>query len=306
MTNNIRTENDIISAWKGGVSNPFVSICCATYNHEKFVEEALKGFLIQQTDFPFEILIHDDASTDGTTEIIREWQKQYPLIIKPVFQTENQFSTGKKIRQILVSYTKGKYIAVCDGDDYWTDPNKLQIQFNFLESNPDYVVSGHDIYYIDAAGQKFKDTRLQSKYKRDFSGDDVIKGKAWLPNMSCLYRNVITKFPAERSMVKNGDIFTLSLLGHFGRSKYHDGIKPAAYRVHSGGIWSMVPKRDRLDAQINTHFWMYRYYRRIGDNVYARYYWRKYLSYVFRATHPMDIIKAFFIRIFRWGWKRNE
>lgn len=303
---NLRTESDIISGWQGELSKPRVSICCATYNHEKFIADALEGFLIQQTNFPFEILVHDDASMDRTAAIIKEWQKQYPSIIKPIFQIENQYSKGIKVIQILTPCTKGSYIAICEGDDYWVDPNKLQIQVDFLESNPEYVVSGHNAYYIDADGYRIKDSSLPSKHKRDFSGDGVIKGKSWLPNMSRLYRNVIIEFPPEKLMVKNGDKFVLSLLGHFGKSKYHDDIESAAYRVHAGGVWSMAPKKDRLDAQINTHFWMYRYYWRIGEKVYARYYWLQYLSYVFRAACPLDIIKTFGARLFRWSWKCNR
>lgn len=285
------------------MSRPLVSICCATYNHEKFIEDALEGFLIQRTNFPFEILIHDDASTDNTAATIREYQERYPLIIKPIFQTENQYTKGNNVSQTFVPYSKGKYIAICEGDDYWTDSNKLQIQADFLESNPDFVISGHDAFVVDADGKRIKDSRLPSKHKRDFSGDELIKGEAWIPNMSRLHRNIVTDFPPEMSMVKNSDIFRISLLGHFGKSKYHDDIQPAAYRVHLGGIWSMVPKKERLDAQINTTFLMYRYYTRIEESSYARYYWRKYLSYVFRAACLPEIIRAFVVRLIRWGWK---
>ena len=106
--------------------NPLVSICCITYNHEKFIKDAIEGFLMQKTDFPIEILIHDDASTDGTTEIIKKYEKEYPDLIHAVYQTENQYSQGKKVFPILANQASGKYIALCEGDDYWTDPLKLQ------------------------------------------------------------------------------------------------------------------------------------------------------------------------------------
>jgi len=94
---------------------------------------------MQETNFPIEILIHDDASTDGTADIIREYEQKYPEIIKPIYQTENQYSKGIKISQTFNwSRAKGKYIAICEGDDYWIDPYKLQKQVDFLENNPDY------------------------------------------------------------------------------------------------------------------------------------------------------------------------
>ena len=117
---------------------PLVSIDCITYNHKQYIRDAIEGFLMQITNFPVEILIHDDASTDGTVEIIREYEKQYPWLIKPVYQTENQYSKHNSfisISKIQYGRALGKYIAFCEGDDYWTDHYKLQKQVDFLESN---------------------------------------------------------------------------------------------------------------------------------------------------------------------------
>src|SRR5690554_4624359 len=122
------------------MNNPLVSISCITYNHAPYIRQCLEGFLMQQCDFEYEILIHDDASTDGTSDIIREYQKKYPEIIKPIIQKENQWSQG--VRGMMARFNfpraKGKYIALCEGDDYWTDPLKLQKQVDFLEKNPNY------------------------------------------------------------------------------------------------------------------------------------------------------------------------
>lgn len=121
---------------------PLVSICCITYNHVKFIRDCLEGFLCQKTTFPYEILIHDDASTDGTQNIIREYQKRFPNIIKPILQTENQYSQGKNIGRFNTDRACGRYLAVCEGDDFWCNSNKLQSQFDFMEAHPDYSLCG--------------------------------------------------------------------------------------------------------------------------------------------------------------------
>ena len=116
-----------------------VSICCLVYNHEKYIAECLDSFLMQKTNFVYEILIHDDASTDETAKIVREYEKKFPDIIKPIYQTKNQYSNGVRPSvSFQFPRARGEYIAICEGDDYWTDPLKLQKQVNFLERNGDY------------------------------------------------------------------------------------------------------------------------------------------------------------------------
>jgi glycosyltransferase involved in cell wall biosynthesis len=129
---------------------PLVSIACITYNQSEYVCQAINGFLMQKVNFPIEIIIHDDASTDGTAEIIREYEIKYPNIIKALYQTENQYIKGKGILAPFVyPVCSGKYIALCEGDDYWTDPLKLQKQVDFLEKNEEYglVYSEFDSFY---------------------------------------------------------------------------------------------------------------------------------------------------------------
>jgi len=122
-----------------------VSVLCLAYNHEKFIRKCLDGFVMQKTDFKFEVLVHDDASTDGTKAIIEEYEKNYPEIIKPIYQTENQYSKGIDIGEdILLSKLKGKYIAFCESDDYWCDENKLQIQYDFMEEHSECSACFHN------------------------------------------------------------------------------------------------------------------------------------------------------------------
>jgi len=135
-----------------------VSIICVTYCQEKYISRALDSFLSQKTDFKFEILINDDASTDRTPEIIAEYEKKYPGIVRPVYQKENLYSKGIWIGDtILLPMARGKYLAFCEGDDYWSDVNKLQKQVDFLESHPDYTVCVHNtLYHYLKNGKKEK------------------------------------------------------------------------------------------------------------------------------------------------------
>ena len=117
--------------------NIMVSICCITYNQEKYIKDAIEGFLMQKTNFLFEIIIHDDASTDKTADIIREYQQKYPDKIRTILQKENQYKKGVRNSYTVFKEAKGKYIAFCEGDDYWIDENKLQKQVNYMEEHED-------------------------------------------------------------------------------------------------------------------------------------------------------------------------
>jgi len=121
---------------------PLVSVLTLAYNHAPFIRQCIEGVLMQKTTFSFELLIHDDASKDETADIIREYEALYPEIIKGVYQTENQYSKDIDPFDILFLKAQGKYIAICEGDDYWTNPLKLQKQCDFLEAHPDYIICG--------------------------------------------------------------------------------------------------------------------------------------------------------------------
>ena len=125
-----RTEYEIMKNWRSR-GKPLLSCCCITYNHEKFISQAIEGMLIQETDFPFEIILHDDASTDSTAEIIKKYAGRYPNIIRTILQKENQYVQKKNIMAIPIREARGRYIASLEGDDYWIDPLKLQKQVDF-------------------------------------------------------------------------------------------------------------------------------------------------------------------------------
>lgn len=128
-----------------------VTVQCLTYNHAAYIKQCIDGFLMQKTSFKFEVIVHDDASTDGTTEILKEYASKYPDIIKPIIETENQYiKVGfSGIFTLMNQKSNGKYIAYCEGDDYWIDPLKLQKEVDFLEENPDYGLVHTYFNYVD-------------------------------------------------------------------------------------------------------------------------------------------------------------
>jgi glycosyltransferase involved in cell wall biosynthesis len=133
-----------------------VSIICTTYNHEAYIAKALDGFLMQQTNFPIEIIVHDDASTDNTATIIRQYEAKYPHLLVCIYQKENQYFKRDIWNEIVFPAACGKYVALCEGDDYWTDPLKLQKQVAFLEKNPDYGLVYTDFQTVDKDGNPRK------------------------------------------------------------------------------------------------------------------------------------------------------
>jgi len=197
---------------------PLLSICCITYNQESYIKDTLDGFLMQQTNFPIEIIIHDDASTDKTADIIREYQDKYPDIFKPIFQKENHYSKGiKPFPNFVWPKAQGKYIAICEGDDNWTDPNKLQLQVDFLERNKNVSLCFHNALIKNHL--KKSEKTLKNKRKEYYTTKDVIMSKWFCPTASIVFRKAVINLYLKSGVPKNiinGDLLMLffaSLLG---------------------------------------------------------------------------------------------
>lgn len=219
-----------------------VSISCLSYNQAPYIRQCLDSFLMQQTDFPFEILIHDDASTDGTIAIIEEYASKYPDKIFPIIQTENQFSKG--VRGIMAKYNfpraKGKYIALCEGDDYWTDPQKLQKQVDFLEGNPNFSLCFHDARDIFQDGSVAEKTYCSPLKKQVFTTQDIV-GFINIPTVSVMFRNSLATYKESCLLTPIGDWPLYMLLSKFGNF-YFIKEEMGMYRKHSAGINSLRPK----------------------------------------------------------------
>lgn len=134
---------------------PLVSICCTCFNHERYIAKALQSFVNQKTSFSYEIIVNDDASTDSSAQIIRKFASDYPDLVFPIYQRENQYSKKVNIvHDIILPRAKGKYIALCEGDDFWCDSQKLQIQFDYMESHPECIMCGHSNLEVDEKGKR--------------------------------------------------------------------------------------------------------------------------------------------------------
>lgn len=213
------------------MSEIMVSICVLSYNHEKYLRDCLDGIVTQKTSFPIEAWVHDDASTDSSADIIKEYQQKYPDIIKPILQKENQYSKlhGGILDTIVFPQCIGKYIALCEGDDYWTDPLKLQKQVDFLEEHSEYSMCFSN---VEVKSHNPHDSimyeHLQSK---EYSAIELLE--RWtIPTCSVMFRNKYTI--AQHNNIIAGDIFLFLQLAEYGKI-FCINEKMACYRRHEGG-----------------------------------------------------------------------
>ncbi len=219
-----------------------VSISCTTYNHEKYIRKCLDGFLIQKTSFKYEIIIHDDASTDGTKQIIEEYIKKYPGVFNATFQTENQYSKG--IKTIMSKFNfpkcKGKYIAVCEGDDYWIDENKLQEQYDLLESNQNVNLCFHAYQEYNETTKQYTSISMSPNTTlKHYSINEVILGDGSMMATCSLFfrREVVENLPDWFKLSPVGDYF-IQMLGSLKGGALFLNKSYAIYRVGQSNSWS--------------------------------------------------------------------
>lgn len=235
-----------------------VTIRCFTFNHERFIRQCLEGFVMQKADFRFEAIVHDDASTDNTAAIIREYAEKYPDIIKPIYETENQYSKHDgSLTRIMNAHTRGKYIAMCEGDDYWTDPYKLQKQVDFLESHPDYVMcsSRFDKYWQESGV-------LEEDPDKDFEGADydlqnLIGGKWLTQTLTVMYRRSALDLKRYEQYGMSLDMILFYELLKHGKGYCFPEVM-GVYRYHDGGVWSEVSQNRRRLTEFKARLAIYR------------------------------------------------
>lgn len=234
------------------MSRVLVSICCISYNHEAYIRQCLDGFVMQQTQFAFEVLIHDDASTDCTQEIIREYEAKYPDIIKPICQTENQYSKGVPIsRTFNFPRAKGKYIAMCEGDDYWTDPLKLQKQVDVLESHPDVSFCFHHALVLhEYVNPPVMDTDFYACFPQGECAVEELVEQGKCATCSYLMRKECVEHLPENARFNSGDYLLLFASASLGKL-YCIAEDMSVYRRNTG-VTIRKKAEIRLDKTIEN------------------------------------------------------
>lgn len=232
-------------------SEIMVSICCITYNQEEYIRDALDSFLMQKTNFKYEIIIHDDASTDNTANIIKEYEEKYKNKIHAIYEKENQYQKGKKASLISYSYAKGKYIAICEGDDYWIDENKLQVQVDYMENNPKCTLCFHNAKVMDMLNRKeevfIPYTKEAKRYLKKDNNYNVgeLELLEFIPTASYMFRmEYINRLPELFEECFVGDWPLKLLMTSFGYAHYIDKIM-SVYRKNAKG--SMTVKNVSIE-----------------------------------------------------------
>lgn len=228
------------------ISKVKVSVCMITYNHELFIRDAIEGVLMQKINVPLELFIGEDFSSDNTQIICQEYTKRYPDIIRLLSSSKNL--------GVMANFTRtlrecdGKYISLCEGDDYWIDPYKLQKQIDFLEHNADYVLSVHNVIAINVIDDK----RTRSEIVQEFlekEPEDIPIGHS-SHTSSMLFRNVIRNFPGDFDKIISGDSYLQFVLARYGKSIFQKNIYPNVRRRHPESIWSYKSQEYKVKQGI--------------------------------------------------------
>lgn len=283
---------------------PKVSVVVVTFNHEEFIKEALLSIFSQDYLGEIEVIIGDDASTDSNVFKIKELLTEYKLgnnFSIRLFDRQTNIGANPNFLSCL-NESKGKYIAILEGDDKWNDKTKIFKQVAFLEANNDYSVCYHDFDKIDQLGEVTEKDGVLAHRKKDQSVEDLIKG-AWLPTQTMLFRSEILPTPKEMYGVYNGDTFVTSVLGLYGKGAFLNTVKNSLYRIHDGGVWSGKSNILRKFKSINTYISLRKFHSKKSAKGWApEYYKQRYFNELeiildSRMISKIDIVKSLFRNI---------
>ncbi|WP_144605240.1 glycosyltransferase [Algoriphagus algorifonticola] len=246
------------------ISDPLVSVSCLSFNHANYIRQCFEGILAQKTNFPFEIVVYDDASTDGTIEIIQEYIHKYPDLFNVFFQKENQYSKG--VRGIAPRFNfprcRGKYIAFCEGDDFWIDPDKLQKQVDFLEENQDFTICCTNYSEVDQDGKLLKENIWDGFRLSPVITHEMILEHYKPKILTSMFRKSAFKngFPNIFSQTFNTDNFLCAIATENGPAGFLN-FNSGCYRVHNQGVWSGKSEIRQFEMQLDTFFKMKGYFK---------------------------------------------
>jgi glycosyltransferase involved in cell wall biosynthesis len=238
-----KNEQEIMQNWSPN-KQPVVSICCAAFNHEKYIGAAIEGFLMQEADFPFEVIVRDDCSTDKTATIIKRYAEKYPNIIKPIFEAENQYSKGIGAMSVMFKKGRGEYLALCEGDDYWLDPLKLQKQVDFLNENKNFSMCA--TRFVKSISKEKIETTAGEYDLKDLLVSNRF-GTATVMFRQKYITDEVFKFIKGKPV---GDWSLWVMLLKKGKAIILSDVT-AVYRIHDGGVYSSVGEFKKLLITFN-------------------------------------------------------
>ena len=244
--------------------NVLVSVLVQTYNHEAYIKNCLDSILTQKTNFSFEILLGEDDSSDNTRNICIEYAHMYPEKIRLFLHHPSNkikvsnLTTGNFNAFYNFYRTRGKYIAFCEGDDFWTDPLKLQKQFDHLKTHPHNSFSFHRFTEHFVNNQESRN--LLNQPEENLIPNEIKKLKAHPLLSTICFRKSFTELPEEMIKVLNVDSFLISILGSIGSGHFHPDINPTVYNRHTGGIWSDLQRKNQIELKILTDKYLILFY----------------------------------------------
>ena len=287
-----------------------VSILCTSHNHEKFIDSALQSILSQKTNFRFIIYIGDDNSTDQTRVKIEQYFDRYPTIVIPIYKKINKYLKFH-IACSLYEMTDTEYIALCDGDDSWSDVYKLQKQHDFLESHPNFVATHHS--FINMNGNELVSSQylvapMDDGDQFSFTRQQLLKYVDLLPS-TLFFKRIPLDFPWYYRFIYNGDNFVISKLGKYGDCKYLKSIEPTIRNVHTKSLWTSITSSERNLKLAESRFWIGIYWSEDGNYELGKYYIKNSFQYLLNIlfqslpeisknsniSNPLKIVKITYI-----------
>lgn len=269
-----------------------ISVLIITYNHEKYIAQALESVLAQKTDFDFEIVVGDDGSTDKTREILRDYQGRYPQKIRLLLPEKNSGAT----RNFINTYNacRGQFVAILEGDDYWTTSGKLQLQVDFLESHPEFALCFTNSRIVNEYGEVIKESRLDEDRRKNLTQADIISGLV-PPTNTVVFRNgLITEIPEVFYEGVNGDILFFSMLAKHGVAGYIDEVT-GDYRMHGGGSWAKKPEVYLLLNNLKVRLALLQCFPEFKDILLPsiNYFYSELLVHYLKIKSPIDVFSVF-------------
>ena len=223
-----------------------VSVCMSTYNHGPFIAQAIEGVMMQQTNFPVELVIGEDSSDDETLQICKDYANKYGHRIK-LLPSQKKYGQNENLHRIILACT-GKYIALCEGDDCWISTRKLQLQVEFLENHPGHVMCFHKIITVDKKNNPLEETENCNEVIH-YEGYDLFH--IFIPTLSIVFRNILKDFPNEFFKVKSTDAFLVGMMSEFGNGA-DLGFMGGYYRKHEGGCYNSLSIFARFKQSVYT------------------------------------------------------